>query len=70
MAVDAHELDTDAMLRGLLQFRNTLEPDSGLSPAKVLLGRALPDTLPFKPTESAFSPSSPVSVDWKGYWAE
>ena len=60
----------DAMLRGLLQFCNTTEPDSGLSSAMVLLGRALRDTLPFKPTESAFSPSSPVSDDWKGYWAE
>ena len=64
------KLDTDTILRGLLQFRNTLEPDLGLSPAKVLLGRALRDTLPFKPTESAFSPSSPVSDDWKGYWEE
>ena len=51
---DKGELDTDAMLRGLLQFRNTTEPDSGLSSAMVLLGRALRDTLPFKPTESAF----------------
>ena len=40
------KLDTNAVMRGILQMRNTPESDSGLSPAQILLGRTLRDALP------------------------
>ena len=42
-------INTDAVMRGMLQLRNTPERDSGLSPAQVLLGRSLRDSLPAPP---------------------
>ena len=43
------KLNTDAVTRAILQIRNTPESDSGLSPAQILLGRTLRDTLPLQP---------------------
>jgi hypothetical protein len=37
-------LDTDAVMRGLLQLRNTPDPDTKLSPSLILLGRKLKET--------------------------
>ena len=39
-------LDNDAMVRALLVHRNTPDPGCKLSPAQILLGRPLRDTLP------------------------
>ena len=44
-------LDNDAMVRALLAYRNTPEPGCKLSPAQILLGRALRDTLPYMTKE-------------------
>ena len=67
------ELDTDAVTRGILQLRNTPETDSGLSPAQVLLGRTLRDTLPLRPPfphrTTVFDPNSAVSRVWKDVWS-
>ena len=67
------KLDPEGVMRGILQMRNTPEPDSGLSPAQVLLGRTLRDALPFRPPiprgATVFDENSPVSPVWKEVWA-
>ena len=42
------EIDSVALIKGLLQLRNTPDQDTGLSPAQMLLGRELRDFLPQK----------------------
>ena len=66
---ESGSLDTDAIMRGMLQLRNTPERDSGLSPAQVLLGRRLRDALPFPPMTNVFERSSLVADPWKDMWA-
>ena len=39
-------LDTDAVARAILQYRNTPLPDFDVSPAQLLAGRQLRDTVP------------------------
>ena len=66
-------LNTDAVTRAMLQLRNTPESDSGLSPAQILLGRTLRDTLPLLPPiprkSTVFDAKSCVSQVWKDVWA-
>ena len=47
------ELDNDAFARVLLMFRNTSMQGIGLSPAQIVFGRELRDTMPFKPGKGA-----------------
>ena len=47
------ELDNDAFARALLMFRNTPMQGVGLSPAQIVFGRELRDTMPFKPGKGA-----------------
>ena len=65
-------LDTDAVIRGMLQIRNTPESDTGLSPAQILLGRKLRDSLPVIPPiphkTTVFDQYSPISAAWKDTW--
>ena len=49
------ELDTVTLIKGLLQLRNTPDPDTGMSPAQMLLGRQLRDFIPGKPAASITS---------------
>ena len=46
-------LDNDAFARALLMFRNTPMQGVGLSPAQIVFGRELRDTMPFKPGKGA-----------------
>ena len=66
------KLNTDAITRAMLQIRNTPERDSGLSPAQILFGRTLRDTLPLVPPiprgTSVFDPKSTVNQGWKEAW--
>ena len=39
-------LDEDSVVAGLLQYRNTPEPTTGMSPAVILFGRMLRDRIP------------------------
>ena len=57
------ELDTVNLVKGLLQLRNTPDPDTGLSPAQMLLGRQLKDFIPAKP-----KPHITNSKDFQEVW--
>ena len=46
-------LVNDAFARALLMFRNTPMQGVGLSPAQIVFGRELRDTMPFKPGKGA-----------------
>ena len=60
------ELDTIAIIKGMLQLRNTPDPDTGLSPAQMLLGRQLRDFIPGKPTAEIHPKFS--SNDFSDVW--
>ena len=45
------ELDTTKLVKGLLQLRNTPDPDTGLCPAEMLLGSQSREFIPAKPAK-------------------
>ena len=62
-------LDTEAVAAGLLQYRNTPDPQSGLSPAQVVFGRPIRDLLPMAPQTQVFH-SQAVHPVWRETWAQ
>ena len=56
-------LDNDAFDRTLLMFCNTPMQEVGLSPAKIVFGRELRDTMPFKPGKGAMHKEWRITVE-------
>ena len=68
-------MDNDKVTRALLAMRNTPDRDTGNSPAMLLLGRPLRDTLPFmQPWNRNESPvhrgvgAQPIRSEWHDRW--
>ena len=64
---DKGDIDTEVFVRAILQYRNTPDPDSGISPAEVVFGRPLRDVLPIPPRSQIFE-SSRIKPEWKTLW--
>ena len=61
-------LNTDKLLRALLQMRNTPDPDCNLSPAQILYGRPIRDAFSFVNRLEKFSNPSVLPM-WREAWA-
>ena len=61
-------LDNDATVRALLTYHNTPDPGCKLSPAQILLGRQLRDTLPFISRDVMVFNNSEVHPQWREAW--
>ena len=64
---DDGSLDSDKVVAGLLQYRNTPDPATGISPAVILFGRPLRDAIPVPPGTTLFS-NPAVSPTWRRTW--
>ena len=62
-------LDNDRVVRALLMYRNTPDPGCKLSPAQILLGRQLSDTLPCINKEIMVFDNPEISDRWKEAWS-
>ena len=65
----SRSLDNDAMVRALLVYRNTPDPGCKLSPAQILFGRTLRDTIPSLSQGGSIFDSGHVANEWKEAWA-
>ena len=61
-------LNTDQMVRALLTQRNTPDPISKLSPAQVLFGRPLRDTLPYIEKNLVSFENPRFHAQWRDLW--
>ncbi|XP_014662792.1 PREDICTED: uncharacterized protein K02A2.6-like [Priapulus caudatus] len=66
-------LDSDRFLRAIWQLRNTPDPDCGKSPAEIVFGRPLRDTLSFAKRLQKLGDTvhltSEVHPSWREAWA-
>ena len=60
-------LNEDAVIYGLLQYRNTPQSHAGTSPAQVLFGRKLKDLIPIPPGTTIFEHAHTAPV-WRETW--
>ena len=60
-------LDDNRVIAGLLQYRNTPEPTTGMSPASTLFGRRIKDKIPIPPGTSMFE-NPRVAPVWQRTW--
>ena len=63
------ELDTDNLVRALLQLRNTPDHDCKLSPAEILFGRPLNDSLPVLDKSHCVFENNQIHDHWHQAWA-
>ena len=64
------ELNNDKMVQALLTQRNTPDPGCKLSPAQILLGRNLKDSLPYI-RKSIMAYNNPqISNIWRDAWSK
>ena len=61
-------LNTDKLVRALLMHRNTPDPGCKLSPAQVLLGRPLRDSLPYLNKQIMAFNNPQVNSQWRDAW--
>ena len=62
------DLDNDKMVRALLVQRNTPDPGCKLSPAQILFGRPLRDSLPTLDKSIMVFNNSQISEQWRDAW--
>ena len=63
------QLDNDSVVQALLTYRNTPEPGCKLSPAQILLGRPLRDTLPTVSKDIMIFNNPDVHSQWREAWS-
>ena len=63
-------LDSDRLIRALLQLRNTPAPDCRLSPAQVLFGRQLNDAMPVLDKSLTIFENNQIHSEWHELWAK
>ena len=62
------KLDNDKMVRALLTLRNTPDPGCKLSPAQIVLGRQLRDSLPYINKSLMVYNNPQVHPQWRDAW--
>ena len=62
-------LDSDKLVRALLQCRNTPDRESKLSPSEILFGRILPDSMPHLAKDVPIFGNQMICGQWHQAWA-